>query len=152
MAQISGLFKARVAIRDAFSRGLNSAPLLPLSGWGGAAVTASWPAGMKAEMEQDNVRALRRANRRQLILPARCRSRSGFLDQVVISDLSEHGCRIDSLGLILRVGDMVVARPARIAFDRPLYAPVAGHLHRSHERCLTPDYLANPPGKPRLAA
>lgn len=120
-------------------------------------------------MECDNVRALRRSNRLQLILPARCRSRSGFADEVVISDLSEHGCRIDSLGLILHVGDLVVVRPAGIEgltgvirwikghsagieFDRPLYPPVVEHLHRRHERFLTPDYLANLPGKLRLAA
>ncbi|WP_374282121.1 PilZ domain-containing protein [Novosphingobium sp.] len=120
-------------------------------------------------MECDNVRALRRSNRLQLILPARCRSRSGFADEVVISDLSEHGCRIDSLGLILHVGDLVVVRPAGIEgltgvirwikghsagieFDRPLYPPVVEHLHRRHERFLTPEYLANLPGKLRLAA
>lgn len=62
-------------------------------------------------MEQENVRALRRTQRLPLILPARCRSRSGFVDRVVISDLSEHGCRIDSMALILGVGDMVVVRP-----------------------------------------
>ena len=120
-------------------------------------------------MERDNVRLLRRSNRLQLVLPARCRSRSGFVDQVVISDLSEHGCRIDSMGLIMRVGDMVVVRPegiegltgvirwikghsAGIEFDRPLYAPVVEHLHRTFERFLTPERLANLPGKFRLAA
>lgn len=120
-------------------------------------------------MERDTVRALRRSNRLQLVLPARCRSRSGFADQVVISDLSEGGCRIDSLGLILGVGDMVVVRPeglegqtgvirwikghsAGVEFDRPLYAPVVEHLHRTFERFLAPERLANLPGKLRLAA
>ncbi|WP_176399829.1 PilZ domain-containing protein [Novosphingobium sp. B 225] len=120
-------------------------------------------------MERDNVRALRRSNRLHLVLPARCRSRSGFVDRVVISNLSEHGCRIDSLGLILGVGDMVVVRPeglegqtgvirwikghsAGIEFDAPLYPPVVEHLHRTFERFLMPERLANLPGKLRLAA
>lgn len=120
-------------------------------------------------MERDNVRALRRTHRVQLILPAKCRSRSGFVDRVVISDLSTLGCRIDSMALILQRGDMVVVRPvgpegltgvirwikhhsAGIEFDRPLYAPVVEHLHRSFECFLTPDRLRDLPGKLRLAA
>lgn len=120
-------------------------------------------------MERNNVRALRTAQRLQLILPARCRSRSGFVDSVVISDISTHGCRIDSLALILQRGDMVVIRPeglegltgvirwikahsAGIEFDRPLYAPVVEHLHRRFERFLAPERLRDLPGKLRLAA
>ncbi|MBX9643271.1 MAG: hypothetical protein K2W91_04125 [Novosphingobium sp.] len=65
-------------------------------------------------MNRDNVRMLRRTNRLQLVLPVRCRSRSGFVDHVMISDISEGGCRIDSLGLIMGAGEMVVVRPERL--------------------------------------
>lgn len=106
-------------------------------------------------MEQNTLRALRRSERLALVLPARCRSRSGFVDHVVISDISTRGCRIDSLGLVLGVGDMVVIRPqalegltgvirwiknhsAGIEFDRPLYGPVVEHLQRTNRRFLDP--------------
>lgn len=62
-------------------------------------------------MKPVTLRALRRSPRLKLLLPARCRSRSGFLDRVVISDISEGGCRIDSQALVLRPGDPVVIRP-----------------------------------------
>lgn len=62
-------------------------------------------------MKPETLRALRRSPRLKLLLPARCRSRSGFLDRVVISDISEGGCRIDCLALVLRPGDPVVIRP-----------------------------------------
>lgn len=120
-------------------------------------------------MDRDNIRQLRRTNRHALVLPAKCRSRSGFLDQVVISDISEGGCRIDSLALVLGVGDMVVIRPeglegltgvirwtkghsVGIAFDRPLYPAVVEHLHRTFLRFLNPERLAALSGKLRLAA
>lgn len=91
----------------------------------------------------------RKAERLQLVLPARCRSRSGFLDRVVITDISVCGCRIESFALTMNVGDLVVLRPegleglcgvvrwvkdhaAGIEFDRPLYRPVVEHLHRTH--------------------
>lgn len=121
------------------------------------------------EMSPDNIRALRRSPRLKLVLPARCRSRSGFLDRVVISDISEGGCRIDSLALVLRPGDLVVIRPdgleglggvirwvkghsAGIAFDRPLYAPVVDHLHRTNLQFIRAERLRDLPGKLRLAA
>lgn len=120
-------------------------------------------------MEYDNVRLLRRSPRLQLVLPARCRSRSGFADRVVISDLSEGGCRIDSLALVMGVGDLVVVRPdglesltgvirwikghsAGIEFDRALYPAVVDHLHKTFLRFLTPERLRDLPGKLRLAA
>jgi hypothetical protein len=120
-------------------------------------------------MKNGNVLQMRRSHRLALVLPARCRSRSGFVDQVVISDISEGGCRIDSLGLVLGVGDMVVVRPegieglcgvirwtkghsAGIEFDRPLYPAVVEHLQKTFLRFLTPDHLARFPGKLRLAA
>lgn len=99
----------------------------------------------------------RRAERLQLVLPARCRSRSGFLDRVVITDLSVHGCRIQSFALTMHRGDLIVLRPdgieglcgairwvrdhaAGIEFDRPLYQPVVEHLHRSHASFLNPSH------------
>ena len=91
----------------------------------------------------------RRAERLPLVLPARCRSRSGFLDRVVITDISIWGCRIQSFALTMHQGDLVVVRPesleglcgvirwvhdhaAGIEFDRPLYGPVVDHMHRHH--------------------
>jgi PilZ domain len=120
-------------------------------------------------MSHDNVLTLRRTPRQQLVLPARCRSRSGFLDRVVISDISEGGCRIDSLGLVMQTGDLVVVRPdgieglggvvrwvkghsAGIQFDRPLYPAVVDHLHKTFLRFLQPEMLRDLPGKLRLAA
>jgi hypothetical protein len=95
----------------------------------------------------------RRAERRLVVLPARCRSRSGFVDHVVIADLNEWGCRIESGALILCPGQLVVISPksleglcgeirwtdghtAGIAFAQPLYAPVVEHLQRRHARFL----------------
>jgi hypothetical protein len=49
--------------------------------------------------------------RLQLVLPTRSRSRSGFLDGVVISAISEGSCRIDSLELLLRQSNLVAVRP-----------------------------------------
>lgn len=118
--------------------------------------------------ESENIRALRRSHRLQLVLPAKCRSRSGYVDHVVISDLSEGGCRIDSRGLVHHVGDMVVIRPqclegltgvirwikghsAGIEFDRPLYRPVVDHLHRTYLRFFEPD-RSGPHGHAMLRA
>jgi hypothetical protein len=100
-----------------------------------------------------NVRPIRayarKSERLPVVLPARVRSRSGFLDRVVITDLSPEGCRIESQGLTVHAGDLVVIRPqslegltgvvrwvvghtAGVQFDRPLYGPVVDHLFRNH--------------------
>ncbi len=96
-----------------------------------------------------NPHAFRRSERLPVVLPARCRSRSGFLDRGTISDISAEGCRFESFALTLHAGDLVVINPegieglcgkvrwvkghsAGIEFERPLYAPVLGHLHRRH--------------------
>jgi hypothetical protein len=96
-------------------------------------------------MNRDNVRMLRPTNSLRLVLPAGRRSRLGFVDHAVISDISEGGCRIDSLGLIMGLGEMVVVRPqgleglcrvllwarrhsAGIEFDRALYPAMVDHL------------------------
>lgn len=116
----------------------------------------------------DDPRKLRRSSRLGVVLPARCRTRSGFVDRVVITDLSEGGCRVESRALLLREGDLVVVSPgviegicgevrwvkghkAGIAFISPLYGPVVEHIHREHAQFL-------PAGRPvderrlRLAA
>lgn len=101
-----------------------------------------------------DARSLRRSNRLGVVLPARCRTRSGFVDRVVITDLSEGGCRVESRALTLREGDLVVVSPgviegicgqvrwvkghkAGIAFISPLYGPVVEHIHRQHAAFLS---------------
>ena len=111
----------------------------------------------------------RRSTRLALVLPARCRTLNGFIDDVVIRDLSPEGCRIKSFALSVKVGSQVVLRPqnleglcgivrwisgheAGIEFERPLYAPVVEHLHRSYANFLPPErpmYASRPR---RLAA
>lgn len=116
----------------------------------------------------EDPRKLRRASRLGVVLPARCRTRSGFVDRVVITDLSEGGCRVESRALTLREGDLVVVSPgviegicgevrwvkghkAGIAFISPLYGPVVEHIHRQHAQFLPADRAA-PTGRLRLAA
>jgi hypothetical protein len=98
---------------------------------------------------RENLCAMRRSERLSIVLPARCRSRSGFVDRVVITDISLEGCCIESCALTVKKGDLVVIQPesleglcgqvrwvdkhmAGIEFARPLYAPVVEHLHRTH--------------------
>jgi PilZ domain len=102
-----------------------------------------------------SARNFRRSERIGLVLPARCRSRSGFVDRVVIADLSCHGCRIESFALTMHQGDLVVITPhslegicgtvrwvsghsAGIEFASPLYAPVVEHLGRQYRNFLPP--------------
>jgi hypothetical protein len=102
-----------------------------------------------------NIHVLRRSERLPLVLPARCRSRSGFLDHVIITDLTPEGCRIESRALTMHPDDIVVLRPegleglggvirwtkgqfAGLEFERPLYGPVVEHLLRAHAGFLTP--------------
>ena len=97
----------------------------------------------------------RRSERHVLVMPARCRSRSGFVDRVVINDISRLGCRIESCALTMRKGDPVVITPevleglcgtvrwtegnaAGIEFATPLYGPVVEHLCRLYATFLTP--------------
>jgi hypothetical protein len=98
-------------------------------------------------------RTFRRSERLGTVLPARCRSRSGFVDRLIISDLSCHGCRVESFALTLHEGDLVVITPkglegicgtvrwtsghtAGIEFATPLYAPVVEHLVGQHRNFL----------------
>lgn len=120
---------------------------------------------MKRESEAD----ARRSPRFALVLPARCRTLNGFVDDVVIRDLSAQGCRIKSFALSVRPGAHVVIRPqnleglcgtvrwvsgheAGIEFDRPLYGPVVEHLHRSYASFLPPERPLCGTGPRRLAA
>ncbi|MFA7587633.1 MAG: PilZ domain-containing protein, partial [Novosphingobium sp.] len=101
-----------------------------------------------------------REERYALVLPARCRTRSGFMHRIVITDLSPGGCRIEGDCLSMRVDDVVVISPgviegqcgrivwirgnlAGVVFDRKLYGPVVEHLARQHTNTLyiTPDPL-----------
>lgn len=110
----------------------------------------------------------RRSCRLALALPARCRTLGGFIDDVVIRDISAEGCRIVSRALTVRPGAMVVIRPngleglcgtvrwvrgheAGIEFEVPLYLPVVEHLHRSYASFLPPE-VAHGRGQRRLAA
>lgn len=103
----------------------------------------------------ENLRVLRRSERFCLVLPARCRSRTGFVDRVVITDISPEGCRIESQALTVNKGDYVVIQPqaleglcgqivwvrdhsAGIEFQHPLYGPVVEHLQRNHAQFLPP--------------
>lgn len=98
---------------------------------------------------------IRRCERRPIVLPARCRSRTGFVNHVVITDLSPDGCRIEGRGLTLIADDLVTLRPeglesvvgvvrwygnrqAGIEFQQPLYQPVVDHLARLHATFLAP--------------
>lgn len=112
--------------------------------------------------------AFRRENRLPVVIPARCRTRSGFADQLVIRDISPLGCRVESLAITLRVGDPVVVTPAMlegqcgtvrwvsgnsagIEFAAPLYRPVVDHLHRNFSSFL-PHGASGSSGGMRLAA
>lgn len=91
--------------------------------------------------------SFRRAERLPVVIPARCRTRSGFADRLMIHDISRDGCRVESQAITLHVGDLVVVTPAMleglcgtvrwvsghsagIEFATPLYGPVVEHLHR----------------------
>jgi len=97
----------------------------------------------------------RRSRRLSLAMPARCRTLKGFVEDVVIRDISAEGCRIVSHALTVRSGAQVVVRPngmeglcgtvrwvrgqeAGIEFDRPLYLPVVEHMHRRFASFLPP--------------
>ncbi|PLK27677.1 PilZ domain-containing protein [Novosphingobium sp. TH158] len=92
---------------------------------------------------------LRRSRRFVLAMPARLRLPGGPGEPVLVTDLSEHGCRIECWGMALAEGDRVILRPqgleplyatirwikgARLGlvFSRPLYGPVIEHLARCH--------------------
>jgi len=100
-----------------------------------------------------NVVALREYERVAIVLPALCRSRTGFRDHVMVYDLSMGGCMIESHALTLNEGDLVVIRPegleglagrvrwtdghrAGIRFEQLLYGPVVDHLHRTYSSYL----------------
>jgi len=106
--------------------------------------------------------------RLSMAMPARCRSLGGFVDDVVVRDLSAGGCRVVSHALTIRPGMRIVVRPpgleglcgevrwvhgheAGIAFERPLYGPVVEHLHRQFASFLPPAVPWQPAAR-RLAA
>lgn len=100
--------------------------------------------------------AFRREDRLAVTIPARCRTRSGFADRLMIRDISRLGCRVESLALALHAGNLVVITPAMlegqcgtvrwvagneagIEFATPLYGPVVEHLHRQFRTFLPED-------------
>lgn len=106
--------------------------------------------------------------RLSMAMPARCRSLGGFIDDVVVRDLSAGGCRLVSHALTVRPGMRIVVRPAGleglcgevrwvrgheagIEFERPLYLPVVEHLHRQFSSFLPPMVPWRPAAR-RLAA
>ncbi len=81
-------------------------------------------------------------------LLAKCRSRSGGVNEIQILDLSEAGCMINKRMLPMEPGDRVLIKmegltylpssvlwvedgEAGLAFEQPLYGPVLEHLQRS---------------------
>ena len=112
--------------------------------------------------------AFRREDRLDVTIPARCRTRSGFADRLMIRDLSSRGCRVDSLANTLHAGDLVVVTPsmlegqcgtvrwvsgneAGIEFATPLYGPVVDHLHRQFRTFLPEGRVYSSPAA-RMAA
>ena len=119
----------------------------------------------------DAITEERRSQRLQMAMPARCRTLGGFIDDLVIRDLSAHGCRVFSHALTLRPKGKVVVRPqgieglcgtvrwvrgheAGIEFDQPLYQPVVEHLHQRFAGFLPPqaERAGQAPRSPRRLA
>lgn len=117
----------------------------------------------------DQTADVRRSRRLTLAMPARCRTLNGFGNDVVIRDISAHGCRIVAHGLGVRAGAKVVVRPvglegqcctvrwvkgneAGLEFDQPLYQPVVDHLHRCFASFLPPHVPYSSGSARRLAA
>lgn len=90
----------------------------------------------------------RKDARKTLALGTKFRTQQDRRD-VLITDLSRHGCRVAAQGLWLPVGQVVVLRPqgmeimpgtvrwastglAGIEFDLPLHPAVVDHLCRMH--------------------
>jgi PilZ domain len=112
--------------------------------------------------------AFRNEERLPVTIPARCRTRSGFADRLMIRDLSSRGCRVQSQAITLHAGDLVVVTPsmlegqcgtvrwvagneAGIEFATPLYGPVVDHLHREFRTFLPEGRVQSAPAA-RLAA
>jgi len=87
----------------------------------------------------------RRAARHPLTMNARCRTAAGMRDEAFISDISTHGCCMETRSLHLSIGVRVIVKPegmegitgtvrwinghcAGIAFEAPLYGPIVAHL------------------------
>jgi hypothetical protein len=112
--------------------------------------------------------AFRREDRLEVTIPARCRTRFGFTDWLMVRDISRFGCRVESQAITLSAGDLVVITPsmlegqcgtvrwvrgneAGIEFASPLYGPVVDHLHRKF-RTFLPEVRVYPSHAARMAA
>ncbi|MEJ6011644.1 hypothetical protein [Novosphingobium aquae] len=82
-------------------------------------------------------------------MPARLRLPGGPGEPVMVTDLSEHGFRLECWGMQVSCGDSVILRPQGLesvcgtirwikgpkidlAFSRPLLGPVVEHLAHQH--------------------
>lgn len=91
----------------------------------------------------------RKSKRLPLEMRVRMRPRSGRVEEVWLSDISEDGCCIAFKGYPVDVGQKILIQPgaieglvgtviwaidgrAGIAFAQPLYGPVVEHLHRNN--------------------
>lgn len=117
----------------------------------------------------ESTQDFRRSCRKALAMPARCRMLSGFVEDVVIRDVSPEGCRIVSFALNVRPGTRVVIRPAGmeglcatvrwagrneagLEFEHPLHPAIADHMHRSYATFLPPEVPYRPAVVRPLAA
>ena len=95
----------------------------------------------------------REHDRMPVLIPACCRTRTGFRDYVVITDISAGGCRVECRAAGLRPGDQVVIRPEGlqpltgvvcwvedydlgVKFDHAMYGPVVEHISRKFANIL----------------
>ncbi|MEO6717726.1 MAG: PilZ domain-containing protein [Novosphingobium sp.] len=91
------------------------------------------------------VRTPRQSIRYPVWLTATCRTSLGRVSDVILSNLSEHGCGMTGGDDLLKPGQLVVIRllsleglpgqvcwvrgkRAGVQFDRPLYGPVVEHI------------------------
>jgi hypothetical protein len=91
----------------------------------------------------------RRTKREKVIVAARCRKYDGLVENVILSDLSEDGCRLYADDMTLRVGQRLTLQPSKldaiagqvrwvdgnragVAFDQPLHSAVAEHLQQQY--------------------
>jgi hypothetical protein len=81
-------------------------------------------------------------------------------ENVILSDISEHGCRIYGDAVTLRLGQRLIIKPARfesiegsvrwvagpragVAFDHPLHTSVAAHMQQLYAVPSHPDTQTN---------
>ncbi len=90
------------------------------------------------------------AERKPVVLNARCATTNGMRENGRLFDLSTHGCCVTTNSLYLSIGKRVIIKAdgleaisgivrwiedgrAGVQFDAPLYGPVVDHLTRQQE-------------------